>query len=835
MKRLEPARELHESIAAMRTIWQDLRFAFRLLTGSPGFALVAALTLALGIASTATVFTWIDSLLLHPYPGASSPDELSVLEMQTPTAPNGGTSLSWVDYEDFRDHLKLVSNLALQRQAAFALGDADDARLVWGELVSGGYFDTLGVRPLLGSMFVASRQADMPGAYPVAVISARLWRSYFRADRRIIGKTVRLNRWPVAIVGVAPEVFRGTAPGLVMDIWAPASMGLELGLMSRSEFTDRGDREFNTILVRRRPGVTTQRAEAEVKALAATQEAAYPKTNHGVSATLSPPWRVRGGVGELLLSPLRILMAVAVVLLLIVCANVGNLLLARSVARHREFGIRIALGASRWRVARQLITEALLLAGAAGIASLLLLLWMSGSLISLVPSVGLPLVRDAELNLRVFGFLLLVCLAGALISGLAPVLVCFNPSLNEVLKEGGQRASPTGAARRTRSALVIAEVALAATALIGAGLFLRSFRNARAIHPGFDTQHVLFARFFIESTGYSGDQVQQLMLRLREALEAQPGVEAVSYSDFTPLSVTAGPYARVRVDGYTPAEGESMSINRSLVAPGFFAAVHIPILDGRDFTNADDRTAPQVMIVNELFARRYFHGGNPIGRTVQAEGMTFRVVGLARDSKYFHPAEAPRPFFYVPFRQIYSGGREVCLFVRTAGEPMQAISMLRRVVARVDPAASAFHAVPLAEYTQVALLGLNVAATLMTSLGLMCLALAAIGIYSVMAYMVSQRTQEIGIRLAMGARGSDVIVMVVRQGMWMALAGLAVGMTAALAGTHAIGSMLIQVKPADPATFLGAAFFLLLVSLLATWLPAWSATHIDPMAALRRE
>ena len=818
----------------MRTIWQDLRFAFRLLTGSPGFAMVAALTLALGIAATATVFTWIDSLLVHPFPGVRAPGELSVLEMQIPTAPNGGTSISWPDYLDFRDHLKLVSGLALEREAAFALGEEADTRLVWGELVSAGYFETLGVRPLLGSMFVASPGSDAPGAYPAAVISERLWRSYFQADRRIIGKTIRLNRHPITVVGVAPAVFHGTIAAMLLDIWVPASNGVELGLLSRGEYTDRGDREFGTIVVRRKPGVRVEQAQAEVKALAARLEAEFPKTNHGVSATVVPPWLARGGVGDLLLSPLRILMAVAVLLLLIVCANVGNLLLARSVARHREFGIRIALGASRWRVARQLTTEALLLAGAAGIAGVVLLMWAAGSLISLVPSVGLPLAGELQVNLRICGFTLVVCLACALISGLAPILVCFNPNLIEVLKEGGRSAGPNIAARRTRSALVIAEVALAAAALIGAGLFLRSFRNARAINPGFDAGHVLFARFFIESTGYSANQIQQLMLRLRQEMEAQSGIEAVSYSDFTPLSTTAGPYSTVQVEGYVPAEGESMSVNQSLVAPGYFASMRIPLLEGRDFNAADVAKAPPVMIVNQSFARRYF-GGNAIGRKVRIGSMEFRVVGLARDSKYFHPAEPPRPFLYAPFLQFYTGSREVYLFVRTTGDPVRAIGTLRFVVARVDPNAAGFHAVPLAEYTQIPLLGLNVAATLMSTLGLMCLALAAIGIYSVMSYMVQQRTQEIGVRLAMGARGSDVIAMVVREGMGLAIAGLAIGLAAGLAGAHAVAGMLIRVKQADPLSFLGAALFLLLVALVATWLPARQATRIDPMAALRRE
>ena len=835
MKPLRAAPGLHFLWAAMRTFLQDLRFAFRLFSGSPGFALVAALTLALGIASTATVFTWIDSVLVHPFPGVSRADELSVLEMETPTAPNGGFSVSWLDHRDYREHLKLVSGLALERQAAFALGDANDARLVWGEIVSSDFFQTLGVRPILGGVFNSSPSADAPGAYPAVVIGERLWRSYFHADPSIVGKTVRLNRRQMTILGVVPADFTGVRPVMRLELWAPASMGADLGVMSRSEFTDRGDREFASVVVRRKPGVTNEQAMAEARAVASSLAAAYPKTNRGVSATILPPWRARSGVGELLLAPLRILMGVAVLLLLIVCANVGNLLLARSVARHREFGIRIAMGASRWRVARQLLTESLLLAAAASVLGILLLLWMQGSLVMLIPNIGLPLVESTNLNFRILAFTVLVCLASAVMSGLAPVLVCFSPDLSAVLKEGGLRSSPTAAARRTRASLVIAEVALATTALVGAGLFVSSFRNAQSIYPGLDTSHVLFGRFFIESTGYTGEQIQQFTLRLKRELESQAGVEAVAFSDFTPLSVTAGPWNTVKVDGYVPAAGESMAVNDALVTPGYLASVRIPVIQGRDFYETDDAKAPPVMIVNQAFARRFFHGANPVGRKVRIGGHILTVVGMAADSKYFSPAEPARPFTYIAFRQFYTGTRELYLFLRTGGDPLRAIPLLRRVVERVDPNASAFHAVPLAEYTRVALIGQTVAASLMSALGILCLLLAAVGIYSVMSYAVNQRTQEIGIRIAMGARSGNVIAMVARQGVGLTLAGLAVGSAAALAGTRFVAGMLFRVDPADPLVFAGAALFLLLVSLLATWIPALRATHIDPIRALRLE
>jgi predicted permease len=378
------------------------------------------------------------------------------------------------------------------------------------------------------------------------------------------------------------------------------------------------------------------------------------------------------------------------------------------------------------------------------------------------------------------------------------------------------------------------EVALATVALVGAGLFMRSFHNVRAIHPGFDASNVLFGRFFMESTGYSGAEIERFSLRLKDRMLASPGVRAVSYTDFVPLSSTAGPYNFVKVEGYTPAPGESTSVNRALVAPDYFAAMRIPLLEGRDFNARDDRNAEPVMIVNQAFARRFFQGQSPLGRKVRAAGKMLRVVGLARDSKYFSPAEAPAPYFYLAFQQFYQGSPELYFLVRTAGQPVQSIPQMRRAVIDTDPNASAFHAVPLAEYTEVATFGQKVAANLMGALGLLCLLLAAMGLYSVMSYSVNQRIPEIGIRMAMGARPWNVIRMVVGQGMTLALAGMAVGMVAAFAVTRLVASLLFHVNAADPATFVLATGFLGVVALGATWIPAFRATRIDPMPALRR-
>jgi len=818
----------------MRHLLQDVRFGFRVLTGSPGFAAVAVLTLGLGIACTTTVFSWVDGVLLHPYPGAGHSEELASLEMITANAPNGGTNISWPDYRDYRDRLRGISGLAVHRQCAFALGDAQPARVAWGELVSGDYFAVMEVKPVLGRVFTREENGDAAGAYPVAVIGEQLWRTYFHADRAVAGKTVRVNRQPLTIVGVAPAEFRGSWPAMQFELWIPATMGAALGEFPESVFRDRNDRGWFGAICRLRGGVPLGQARAEAMALAASLTAANPKTNRDVSATILPSWEQHNGINELFGKPLTILLAFSFVVLLIVCANVANLLLARAVGRQREFGIRFAVGAGRIRVAFQVLTETLLLAAAGAAVGILMLLWMQGSLATMVPKVGFPIATQDPLNGRILAFTALACLATALFAGISPALFVFHSNLNEVLKEGSRSDTAGAASRRTRSALVVAEVALATVALVGAGLFVRSFRNLRGIHPGFDAEQVLFGRFFIETAGYSDNQILQFAQRLKERLLAAPGVESVSYTDFVPLSVTAGPFCHLRVDGYAPATGEVVTVSMALVSPDYFAAMRIPLVEGRDFTTGDDRGTELVAIVNQAFATRYFHGRSPLGQKVWVGEKQLRVVGLARDSKYFSPAEPNRPFFYLAFAQLYHSSPELYFLMRTAGKPAQAIPLLRQAVVETDRNASAFFAIPLTEYNGLATLGQKVAADLMGTLAVVCLLLAAFGLYSVMAYSVSQRIPEIGIRMAMGAGPGNVIAMVIRQGMTLALAGVVVGALAAMAAARVVAGMLFGVDAADPATFAMAVGFLAAVALVATWLPAFRATRIDPLAALRK-
>lgn len=818
----------------VRTFPQDLIFGLRLLRRSPGFAAVAVLTLALGIAANTTVFSWVDGLLLRPYPGATDGSRLAVLEMVTTGAPNGANQASYLDYRDYRDNLKSLSGLALHREDVFNFGEAANSQAVWGELVSGNYFAVLGVKPVLGRVFTAEENGDKPGAYPVAVISHRLWRRRFRADPAAIGKPFRVNRQELTLVGVAPPEFRGTMPGLAFDVWVPATMAVQLGMLDDSAFRYRGDHRFYAV-ARRKPGVAIEQANAEAAAFAASLSAAYPKTNRGVSAAVLPVWKFHSGAPELLLGPLRILMAITVLVLLIVCANIANLLLARALARQKELSIRVALGAGAARLSRQLFTETLLLAAAGGLLALPLASVMGSLLPALVPKINAPVAVAFQLNGRVLLFTMLAGMLATLISGMAPLIFWLRADVNETLKEGGRSGTSGAHSHRLRGILVVSEVALATVALIGAGLFVRSFRNARSIYPGFDRTNVVMARFYLSTTGFATRDMLDFSQRLQSRLRSGPGIADAAYANYAPLGSSAGPYATVDPEGYVAAPDESRQINYYQVAPGFFSLLRIPLREGRDFLDSDDRSSPPVMIVNHSFARRYFHGGNPVGRKVKFRGAWSTVIGLAQDSKYFNIAEAPRPHFFVPFRQYAGADGQLYFFIRTASNPAPVMAGLRREVAAVDSSAGAFDAMLLVDWTEVTLLPQKVAASMLAALGLISLVLAAVGLYSVMAYAVTQRTQEIGIRMALGAQPRDVLADVLRRGMAWTITGLAAGIAGAFALARLVTAMLVKVSAADPITFGGTALFLAAVALLASYVPARRATKVDPMIALRCE
>jgi predicted permease len=816
----------------VRTLIQDLRYGFRISLKKPGSAVVAVLTLAVGIAATSTVFTWIDGTLLRPIQGVADADRLTSFET---LAPDGrAMTTSYEDYRDYRDHLKLVSGIALFRPNVFSLGQENHPMRVFGELVSGNYFAVLGVKAALGPTFSPDEFGDNEGAYPVVVIGHGLWQSVFNSDPRIVGQTIQVNRQPLTVVGVAPANFYGGIAGLAEQIWVPATMAVRLNAMPDWMLKDRNSRMFLGI-ARLGPGVALAQARAELAAVASQLAKMYPNPDHGLSAGLFPMWQGHFGAQSLLLAPLEFLMAVCCVVLLIVCANVANLQLARAMGRQQEFSIRLAVGAGRRRLIRQLLTESLLLAALGTLVGALLAAWTSQALGYMTPPTNMPVKLHADLNGNILLFTAVVGLVACLASGIAPALHAASVDLNLTIKEGGRGTTGSKGSHRVRGLLVASEVALALVALVSAGLFARSFEIARKLDPGLNPEHVVVSHLQLGTAGYSVAERRLFCEGLRERLEAQPGIEAVSYADTVPQGFDCCSWEPVKVQGYLPDPGENMNIDRNIIAPGYFRLLGIPLLEGRDFTAQDQEKTEQVMIVSQTFAHRYFGGGEAIGRKVYGWGQWFTVVGVAGDSKYHTPNENTEPFLYVPFRQIYRADMAIALYVKAAGSTNQTVAMMRREVRALDPELDLYDPMPLRDFIQASLFPQKMGASLLALLGAVAMLLAAIGLYSVMAYSISQRTHEIGVRIALGARPADVRRMMVRQGMEMAGMGLAAGVLAALALTRAAAGLLVKVSPSDPAVFAAATLFLAGVALVASYVPAVRATRIDPNQALREQ
>ena len=664
----------------MRSFLDDLRFGFRMLLSRPGFSMIAVLTLALGISVTTAMFSVLDTMYWKAYPGAADPGRL--VELET-VAPDGAKVRgSWLDFRQYRDHLRLVSGVAAHDDTTFNLGLSETARPVRGELVSGTFFAVLGVKAALGRVFTPEETTDTPGAHPVAVISHHLWTTEFEARRDVIGKTLRVNRHDLTIIGVTPPEFRGAMTGTQGDLWIPFTMGEVLGAIEKENFRDASLRDVY-MFARLAPGARIAAARAELAATARRIGAPDPVGHRGFSATFEPAWRSELHGRAAFLQPMLVLMAVSLLILAIVCANVANLLLARSVSRLREFGVRCALGAGRLRLARQCFTETLLLAGAGALAGVPLAQWMTASAPLLLPRLARAGSTPIDMDGRIVVFAVLMCLAAAFASSAAPVFFVLHADVNAILREGGRSGSAGARSHRLRGALVISEVALALLVLIGSGLFFRSYRNVNSIDPGFDRNGVLLANFPMASGGYSVEELERFCLRLRDRLEPAPGIAAVSYADYAPLWSTDGPYTAALPKGFVPRHPEDVKVHRTSIGPGYFRLLKIPLLEGRDFTESDDRKAERVMIVDQAFAKRFYGGASPVGRQVQVWKKWYRVVGLVRDSRYFSFTGASQPHYYLPFRQSYQQGQFIVFFVRVKGDPDAAISTVRREA--VDP------------------------------------------------------------------------------------------------------------------------------------------------------
>jgi predicted permease len=814
----------------MNTLVRDIQYGLRTLARSPGFTAVAILTIGIGIGASTTIFSWMRSLMLNPLPGAAQAERIVVLEN---TAADGEPlTTSYLDFRDYRDNLRLVNSVTARTGNVFSVGDAPQTSQVWGELVSGNFFDLLGVQPEAGRFFSGAERDDAQNAHAVVVISHSYWKAHYHTDPTTIGSSVRINQTLFTIIGVTPEGFHGTRSGLDYEMWMPLTMYGQLTHTGTWMLRDRNTRNF-MMMARLAPEVSIEQARGEVQALANRMAVSDADSNRGVGATVLPLWQSHFSTQAMLLTPITILMGASGVVLLIVCANLANLLLARATGRLKEFSVRLALGARPVRLTQQLLTETLLMAVGGSLCGLMLASLLGGALRWLLPGVSRPTMLQPPLDGQVLAFTIALAFVVAILAGLVPALHATHANINEVLKEGGRSATSSAQSHSLRGLLVISEVALAVIALVGAGLFLKSFETARTMDPGFSPEGVALAEFDFSTANYDAQQTDTFCRRLREQLEQQPGVTSVSYDDSVPLGFSGGNWESLEVEGYVPAANENMKIYRDLISPGFFESMKIPVVEGRDFDLRDVPKSLKVMIVNQEFVRRFLSNRSVIGRKVHGWGEWFTIVGVAKDSKYHRVNENPQPYFYIPIRQIFRPEYGLTFHVRTSGSVSEAIAALRRESAAIDPSLTIFGAEPMTEYVAASLFGAKIAASLLSVLSGLGLLLAAVGLYSVMAYSVAQRTSEIGIRVTLGAQPRDIMRLVIRQGISFALIGLIVGSLAAAALARVISATLVGVSPADPVVYVGATAFTVLVTLVAAAFPAWRALRVDPAVALR--
>jgi len=821
----------------MNTFWQDLRFGARMLLKQPGFTLILVLTLALGIGANGVIFSLVNALLLRPLP-VEKPHELAAVFTSDFSSGEFGTS-SYPDYAAFRDRNQSFSGLALYMPQPLSLNVDEANERVFGEIVSGNYFAVLGLRPALGRGFLPEED-QKPGTSPVAIVSHKLWQARFGGDATIIGRNIKLNGQPFTIVGVAPEKYQGLMRGIAVDWWVPAMMMDQLS-PGNQYLTERGNRGM-MVMGRLKPGVTLAQARADFNNIAAQLYKEWPQAwgnirRQGRSVSVLPESQSR--VLPQARMPLMIfaalLLSVVGLVLLIACANIANLLLARAAARRREIAVRLALGAGRWRLIRQLLTESILLALLGGAAGLMLAVWGTDLLMAFKPPVPIPLEINLPLDWRVIGFLSGLSLLTGVVFGLVPALAASRPEVVSALKDDSNASGSRG---RLRGALVIVQVAVSALLLICAGLFLRSLQNASSIDPGFDADNLLAMSMDLQLQGYDETRGQQFSTQLLERVRALPGVVSASLTETLPLGF--GGRSGITIEGYNTQQGEDMEVHNSTVAPGYFETLRIAMQQGRTFDAQDQANAPGAVIVNEAFARRYWPGQNALGKRIQmgsGDGTDnapyLTVVGVTKDGKYNSLGEEATPFFYRAATQAYVS--TPTLLVRTQSNPTNALATVRSAVEALDKNLPLYDVKTMRQHLSIALLPARLAGSALGIFGLLALLLAAAGLYGVMANVVAGRTREIGIRMALGADALAVLRLILQQGMRLVLIGLGLGLAAALAVTHLLKSLLFGVSTTDPLTFAGIAVLLTAVALLACWIPARRATKVDPMNALRCE
>lgn len=816
----------------LESFLQDVRYALRWLRRSPLFAVTSVLSLAIGIGANTAIFSVASALLLRPLPGLASPDRL--VDIGRSQDGQGFDNSSYPNYRDLRERMRTVEGVYAMRfePQPMSLSENGQAERIYGTIVTANYFEILGARPHLGRLL---RDDDdrVRGGSPVVVISRELWARRFASDPAVVGRAIMLNGHAFTIVGVASEGFRGTTL-LKPDAWVPMSMLLEASPRHTADlFTARGS-VWLLMGGRLKPGVTTAQANAEAAAIGAALERDYPRENRGKSFVVMPSAVVPGHI-QIVGGFVSLLMAIVGLVLLIACSNVSGMLLARAAGRQREIAVRLAIGAGRGRLIRQLLTETALIFAAAGVAGLILTKWLTSLLLALLPRLPMPVSLDIVPDWRVMSFAIATSIAAAVLTGLAPALQASRGDLTGALRAEGLGIGPSRL--RLRNAFVVGQVSMSVVMIVAAALFTRALQHAASIEPGFDDRNVEVISLDLSLAGYTdatgGAFVKDLLSRAR----AIPGVVAASTARDLPLDGGRFGLGDVRVPGLElPTGGNSLNADWNVVEPGYFDTIRLPLTLGRDFDERDGRSGPRVVIVNEAFARRAWPGQNPVGPQIEYDGdngpVLLTVVGVTSNAKLVSLNEETGPFVYVPLAQQYMNRVEL-LAKTTDGRSI--VPQIRKLLQEMNPNLPVTEATTLSLITSLSLIPQRIAAAVAGSLGLVGLLLAAIGIYGVTSYAVSRRTREIGIRIALGADHGRVIRLVLRQGFALAASGIAIGVAIAAVGSKFIESLLFGVRGLDPITFGGSCLLFGIVTLVASYVPARRAAGVDPIVALRNE
>jgi predicted permease len=824
----------------METFWQDLRHGARVLLKSPGFSAVAVLSLALGIGANTTIFTVVNAILLNPLPvkDISQVVELDTIDAKTKVGFANATKLgmSFPNFQDYQKQTEVFSGLSCIVPLALTWSGGAEPRQVNGQMVSANYFDMLGLQPAAGRFFLPDEDTKLSGN-TVAVISYSFWVNKMGSDPQVSGKSLTLNAMPYTVIGVAPKGFKGTFTFAGAEqIWIPTSMYPQVLAGLAKEFFN--DRRFLGVfsIGRLKPGVGLGPAEASLKTIASRLEAEYPKDNGGRSIALTPLADAAVGVNQhdQLTLVGGVMMTVVGVVLLIACVNLANLLLARAARREKEMGLRAALGASRFRLMRQMLTECILLSLLGGAAGLLLAYAGRAVLWSFRPPFIAQNDLDLSLDSRVLLFTLGISLLTGVLFGVAPALRASVPNLMETLKLGGRGGSFGWGRNRLRSLLVVLEITVSLVALVCAGLFIRSMREAQRMDPGFESKNLFMMAFDLGALHYEEGRGQEFFRAAVERAQATPGVKSATIASNFPLG---GGFARtVFPEGESEGTGYRGTLTQlDDITPGYFDTLRIALVKGRVFNDSDRKNTTPVVVISEAMAKHFWPNQDAVGKRFHFFGDTklLEVVGIVKDTVINNIGEVPVPLAYLPVTQDYAPA--ATLQIQTTGKPDAVIGGVRAQIQALDPNLAITNVQTIGEILDQGLWAPRMGAALLAIFGGLALVLAALGVYGVLSYSVNQQTREIGIRMAMGAERSDVLQLVVGQGLKLTAAGLVLGVVVALVLTRQLSSLLFGVSASDPVTFGGVALILLLVALLACYIPARRATRVDPLVALRYE